>query len=184
MATPRLDQFILSLIKVESATDIPIVIEKVNYVNNSFLNANNDELTFGLELEKGDSCQGKFYKNTSIMTSKILKRRSFIFYSGSFFLKQTGNRDPQSSSIDLGKIRVWWRRLGNEQQFSHVTPLGYLPILSVPDDISIKSLLPPELTLHEPFSMTLNVHNGKGFVLLTANIYQHSNIWFVKQLYH
>lgn len=60
MATPRLDQFILSLIKVESATDIPIVIEKVNYVDNSFLNANNGELAFGLELEKGDSCQGKF----------------------------------------------------------------------------------------------------------------------------
>ena len=62
MATPRLDQFILSLIKVESATDIPIVIEKVNYVNNSFLNANNDELIFGLELQKGDSCQGKFWE--------------------------------------------------------------------------------------------------------------------------
>ena len=64
MATPRLDQFILSLIKVESATDIPIVIEKVNYVNNSFLNANNDELIFGLELQKGDSCQGKFLNTT------------------------------------------------------------------------------------------------------------------------
>ena len=104
----------------------------------------------------------------------MVKAAGVNFDLGSFFLKQTGSRDPQSSSIDLGRIRVWWRRVGNEQQFSHVTPLGYLPILAVPDDISIKSSLPPELTLHEPFSMTLNVHNGEGFCLLilSTNIYQ------------
>ena len=60
------------------------------YEQNKFLSANNNDIDFNaLELERGDSCQG------------------------AFFLKQTGHRDPKSSSIDLGKIRVWWRRIGS-----------------------------------------------------------------------
>ena len=44
--------------QVESATNIPITIDKVVYEQNKFLSANNDQIEYGLDLDKGDSCQG------------------------------------------------------------------------------------------------------------------------------
>ena len=82
-----------------------------------------------------------------------------------FFLRQTGERDENSASLDLSKIQIFWSRSDVPNQlFSHTAPLGYLPVTNPDLDkaIKVKSNLPPEIKLHQPFNLELSITNGKA----------------------
>ena len=82
-----------------------------------------------------------------------------------FFLRQTGERDENSASLDLSKIQIFWSRsdVPNEL-FSHTAPLGYLPVTNPDLDkaIKVKPNLPPEIKLHQAFNLELSITNGKA----------------------
>ena len=65
LATPPLDHSILSLIKVESVTSIPIKISKICFSKTKYLETNEDtEDMDNIELNHHDSCQGKVFTTT------------------------------------------------------------------------------------------------------------------------
>ena len=82
-----------------------------------------------------------------------------------FFLRQTGERDENSASLDLSKIQIFWSRSDVPNEiFSHTAPLGYLPVTNPDFDkaIKVKPNLPPEIKLHQPFNLELSITNGKA----------------------
>ena len=82
-----------------------------------------------------------------------------------FFLRQTGERDENSASLDLSKIQIFWSRSDvPNQTFSHTAPLGYLPVTNPDLDkaINVKPNLPPEIKLHQAFNLELSITNGKA----------------------
>ena len=89
-----------------------------------------------IELLKNDSCQGVF------------------------FLKQTGKKDENSASLDLSRIKIIWRRTGDDNLFNHTAPLGYLPIGNSQEGINVKIELPSKICFQEPFSLGLVISNG------------------------
>jgi hypothetical protein len=67
LATPPLDKCILSLIKVESITKVPIVIESIEFIQTEYLTSKDTIINMkNIQLTKQDSCQGISFKSSLV----------------------------------------------------------------------------------------------------------------------